>query len=105
MQFALKMPMADLVPPAGASHADLIGTMARALEGAGVSACLTSEHPAPSAEWLRTDPAAHDCLDPLTALAFVAGTTKALKLFTNILVLPYRNPFLTAKAAATLQIL
>jgi probable F420-dependent oxidoreductase len=97
--------MADLVPGAGSSHAELIGTMGKALEKAGVAACLTSEHPAPSAEWLRTDPAAHDCLDPLTALAFVAGGTRRLKLFTNILVLPYRNPFLTAKAAATLQIL
>ena len=105
MDFALKMPLADLVPEAGLSHAELIATMATALEDAGVSACLTSEHPAPSAEWLRTDPAAHDCLDPLTALAFVAGAAKQLKLFTNILVLPYRNPFLTAKAAATLQIL
>jgi probable F420-dependent oxidoreductase len=99
------MPMADLIPGPGSNYAELIGTMAKTLEGAGVSACLTSEHPAPSAEWLRNDPAAHDCLDPLTALAFVAGSTKALKLFTNILVLPYRNPFLTAKAAATLQIL
>lgn len=105
MDFALKMPMADLAPKPGSSHAELIGTMASALEQAGVSACLTSEHPAPSAEWLRSDPAAHDCLDPLTALAFVAGSTQRLKLFTNILVLPYRNPFLTAKAAATLQIL
>jgi probable F420-dependent oxidoreductase len=99
------MPLADLVPEAGSNHAELIGIMGRALENAGVAACLTSEHPAPSAEWLRSDPAAHDCLDPLTALAFVAGSTKRLKLFTNVLVLPYRNPFLTAKAAATLQIL
>ena len=64
-----------------------------------------SEHPAPSARWLREDPAAHDSLDPLTALAFVAGCTRELKVLTNILVLPYRNPFLTAKAAASLQIL
>lgn len=46
-----------------------------------------------------------NCLNPLTALAFVAGRTDRLKVYTNILVLPYRNPFLTAKAAATLQII
>ncbi len=105
MDFALNLPMASLVPGAGSNRARMVGIMARALEGAGLSAGLTSEHPAPSAEWLRTDPAAHDSLDPLTALAFVAGCTERLKVFTNVLVLPYRNPFLAAKAAATLQIL
>lgn len=97
--------MADLVPAGGAGRAQMVATMARALENAGVSAGLTSEHPIPSAEWLHNDPAGHDCLDPLTALAFVAGCTEKLKVFTNILVLPYRNPFLTAKAAATLQVI
>jgi probable F420-dependent oxidoreductase len=105
MDFALKLPMAELVQDPAVDRTRVVGTMAKALEAAGVSAALTSEHPAPSAEWLRNDPAAHDCLDPLTALAFVAGCTDRLKVFTNVLVLPYRNPFLTAKAAATLQII
>jgi len=105
VQFALNMPFAKLAPghPGGAGHC--VRTMARALEQAGLSACLTSEHPAPSAEWLRSDPAAHDCVDPLTALGVVAGCTERLQLFTNVLVLPYRNPFLAAKQAATLQVL
>ncbi|MCB2074021.1 MAG: TIGR03619 family F420-dependent LLM class oxidoreductase [Novosphingobium sp.] len=105
MQFALNIPLAKLVQEVDMPKGELVATMARALEDAGFSACLTSEHPAPSAEWLHNDPAAHDCVDPLTALAFVAGSTSRLKLFTNVLVLPYRNPFLTAKAAATLQIM
>lgn len=105
MDFALNLPMAKLVPDAGTDRAQLVGILAKALEAAGISAGLTSEHPAPSVEWLRSDPAAHDCLDPLTALAFVAGSTEKLKIFTNMLILPYRNPFLTAKAAATLQII
>lgn len=79
--------------------------MSQALETAGFDAGLISEHPAPSSDWLRNDPAAHDCLDPFTALAMAAACTTRLQVFTNILVLPYRNPFLTAKAAATLQIL
>ncbi len=80
-----------------------IGEMARALEAANVDACFLTDHPAPSADWLRAD--GHDALDPFTALAFVAACSSRLKFFTNILVLPYRNPFLTAKAAATLQVL
>ncbi|MCB2061296.1 MAG: TIGR03619 family F420-dependent LLM class oxidoreductase [Novosphingobium sp.] len=105
MQFALNIPLAKLIQEVDMPKGELVSTMARALEDAGLSACLTSEHPAPSAQWLHNDPAAHDCVDPLTALAFVAGSTRKLKLFTNVLVLPYRNPFLTAKAAATLQIM
>lgn len=105
MQFALNIPLAKLVQEIDMPAGELVRTIARALEAAGFSACLTSEHPAPSAEWLRNDPGAHDCVDPLTALAVVAGCTSRLKLFTNVIVLPYRNPFLLAKSAATLQIL
>lgn len=105
MKFALNIPLAKVLPQVPGSKAECVRTMARALEKAGIDACLTSEHPAPSAEWLRTDPAAHDAVDPLTALAFVAGATDRLQVFTNVLVLPFRNPFLTAKAAATLQVM
>ena len=47
----------------------------------------------------------HDALDPLAALAFCAAVTDRLRLIPNILVLPYRNPFLVAKAGATLDAL
>jgi probable F420-dependent oxidoreductase len=105
LQFALNVPFVKVIPQRTLSNLEVVRTLTRALEDAGFSAGLTSEHPAPSAEWLHNDPAAHDCLDPLTALSFVTANSTRLKVFTNILVLPYRNPFLTAKAAATLQIL
>lgn len=102
----MNIPLAGLVPKASeGSRAAAVRTIARALEDAGLSACLTSEHPAPSADWLHNDPGAHDCVDPLTALAFVAGATEQLMVFTNVLILPYRNPFLAAKSAASLQVL
>lgn len=106
MKFALNIPLASLVPraPAG-QRAAIVRTMAKVLEDAGLSACLTSEHPAPSAQWLHNDPGAHDCVDPLTALAFVAGATERLMVFTNVLILPFRNPFLAAKQAASLQVM
>src|SRR5205823_125495 len=47
----------------------------------------------------------HDCLDSFTALSFFAAASKTLKVVTNVIVLPYRNPFITAKAASTLQVL
>lgn len=105
MRFALLIPVAQVQPKGEFQSGEAVRQLAQALERAGVSGCFTSEHPAPSADWLRNDPAAHDALDPLTALAFAAAATTRLNVITNVLVLPYRNPFLTAKAAATLQVL
>ena len=44
-----------------------------------------------------------DAPDPLTALAFAAGRTRKLKLGTSVLVLPGRNPVVTAKEVASLD--
>ncbi len=41
--------------------------------------------------------------DPLIWLAYVASATRSIKLGTAILILPQRNPVVTAKAAATLD--
>jgi probable F420-dependent oxidoreductase len=80
-----------------------IGEMTTTLEQAGLDACYVTDHPAPDAQWLHAH--GHDALDPFTALAFVAAASSTLGVHTNIVVLPYRNPFLTAKAAATLHVL
>jgi alkanesulfonate monooxygenase len=42
-------------------------------------------------------------LDPLTTLSVVAGATDTISLGTSILVLPLRNPVLTAKRAVSLK--
>ena len=47
----------------------------------------------------------HDALDPFAALAFAAAVTERLLLIPNVVVLPYRNPFLVAKSAATVDVL
>ncbi len=44
-------------------------------------------------------------LDPFVALGFAAATTTTLRLIPNIVVLPYRNPFVVAKSGATLDLL
>ncbi len=105
MDFALNMPLTSILPSGTHGSMDAVRAMAKALETAGVSAALTSEHPAPSSYWLHNDPTGHDCLDPFVALSFIAAVTTKLKVFSNIIVLPYRNPFMTAKAAATAQVL
>ena len=44
-------------------------------------------------------------LDPLVALSFLAGVTTSIKLGTFVLVLPHRNPIVTAKMWASLDVL
>ena len=46
-----------------------------------------------------------DLPDPLIWLAFVAAATERIKLGTGILILPQRNPLITAKEVATLDAL
>jgi alkanesulfonate monooxygenase SsuD/methylene tetrahydromethanopterin reductase-like flavin-dependent oxidoreductase (luciferase family) len=62
-----------------------------------------SEHPAPSAKWRRNG--GHNTLDPVAALSFMAAVTARIKLMTNLYVLPYRNPYLTAKALGSLDLI
>jgi probable F420-dependent oxidoreductase len=79
-----------------------IREMAQALERYGADACYITDHPAPTAKWRQGG--GHDALDPFTGLAFVAAATSRMRLHTNLIVLPYRNPFVTAKAVTTLDV-
>ena len=46
-----------------------------------------------------------DYYEPLAALNFLAGCTQKIRLGTHVLILPYRNPVLTAKMLSTLDVL
>ncbi len=46
-----------------------------------------------------------DALEQLALMAFIAGKTERLRLVSSIMVIPYRNPILTAKALATIDVL
>lgn len=75
---------------------------ARACEAAGVGALALTDHPAPSRKWL--DAGGHDTLDPFAGLSFFAACTSTIRLMTYLTVVPYRNPFLLAKAMTTLDV-
>lgn len=77
--------------------------VATACERAGFDGFGLTDHPAPTHRWLTAG--GHDALDPFAALSFVAAVTDRLRLIPNIVVLPYRNPFLVAKAVATVDAL
>lgn len=102
MKFTLAIPLGDITPGQFQSL-EAIREMSVALETAGADACYLTDHPAPDAAWLHAN--GHDALDPFAAFGFVAAATTRLRMHTNIVVMAYRNPFLTAKSAATVQVL
>ena len=103
MKFTMAIPLGDITPGEFQTP-QAVREMSVALETAGIDACYVTDHPAPDADWLRQG-LGHDALDPFSAFAFVAAATATLRMHTNIVVMAYRNPFLTAKSAATLQVL
>ena len=82
---------------------EAIVAMATAAERAGFFAGVVTDHPVPTGRWL--DAGGHHAQDPFVMLSFVGAATKRLQLQTGILVLPYRNPFITARSVATLDLL
>jgi probable F420-dependent oxidoreductase len=102
MKLSLHLPM-DIHQQLEFHNAGALRSIAIAAERAGFGAVNTTDHPAPSDKWRLNG--GHDTFDPFAALAFIAAVTTRLRLHTHILVLPYRNPFITAKCAATVDIL
>ncbi len=103
MKFSLTYPLiAHPYDPAFLEKKNLI-RFAQAADAAGFDAMGFTDHPAPSQEWLASG--GHDALDPFAALAFCAAVTERIRLMPHIVVLPYRNPFVVAKAVATIDVL
>lgn len=91
--------------PEPAEEAELIAprnlaSLAQEIEAVGLDAVGVTDHPFPV---VRAGEPGHHAWDPFTALAWAAAATDRVRLHTNLVVLPYRNPFLLAKAAATLD--
>jgi len=102
VKFTLEYPIESPTATAGFLHPEAIRQVCRQAEASWFSAVALSEHPAPSAKWRLHG--GHDTLDPIAALGFMAGVTSTIKLLTNLYVLPFRNPYLSAKALTSLDL-
>ena len=78
-----------------------LAEVAETAERCGFHGFSLSEHPIPGSGWLHHG--GHQTLDSLVALGYIAAATQRLRLLTYLAVAPYRNPFLLAKAAATID--
>ncbi|MEX2222590.1 MAG: TIGR03619 family F420-dependent LLM class oxidoreductase [Candidatus Rokuibacteriota bacterium] len=50
-------------------------------------------------------PGQGDALEQLSLMAFVAGKSRTLRLISSVMILPHRNPVVTAKMLATIDVL
>jgi probable F420-dependent oxidoreductase len=103
MRFSLQLPTDRVDAIDEFVSAEAVAEMASAAERAGFDAAFVTDHPIPDDRWLASG--GHHTLDPFVALSFAAMATESLRLHTHVVVLAYRNPFLTAKAAASLDVL
>lgn len=81
---------------------EAVAEISRHVERLGFNAGNVTDHPCPTARW--RDAGGHDAQDPFVMLSLVAAATTTLRLQTGILVATYRNPFITARAASTLDL-
>jgi probable F420-dependent oxidoreductase len=103
VRFVVQLPTDHVEAGPELLSAPSIAEMARAAEQAGFDALSVTDHPMPPARWVAAG--GHHSLDPFVALSFAAAATTRIRLLTHVLVLPYRNPFLVAKAASSLDAL
>lgn len=102
MRISVGLPTHHVDDPAQWCSAEAIVEMATALEAAGAWAGFVTDHPAPDVRFMAKG--GHHALDPFVTLTVAAMATSALRLHFNLAILAYRNPFVTAKAVATLDV-
>ena len=101
MKINIPLPFDRTTDPEQFLTMDAVQEVGAALDRAGFHAGLVTDHPCPTGRWLDTG--GHHAQAPFVMLALLAAATKKIRLQTGILVLPYRNPFIVARDAATLD--
>jgi probable F420-dependent oxidoreductase len=102
MKINVTLPFDNIANPEEFLRPEAVAEVGSVLERAGFNGGNVTDHPCPTGRWL--DSGGHHAQDPFVMLSLLAATTKKLRLQTGILVLPYRNPFITARAVATLDV-
>jgi probable F420-dependent oxidoreductase len=108
MQYGSSLPVRGNL----ATH-DSIVAMLRHAEALGFTSATMADHivfPTDVASKYPYDasgnhPSTGDAIEPLSLMAFAAGATSTLRFITSVLILPHRNPVLTAKMIASIDVL
>jgi probable F420-dependent oxidoreductase len=103
MKINATLPFDNVTNPLEFVSPEAMAQIGAVLERSGFNGGNVTDHPCPTGRWL--DAGGHYAQDPFVCLSVLAAVTKTLRLQTGILVLPYRNPFITARAVATLDVI
>ena len=101
MKFSLGYPLAHHPTDDAFTTPEFLAEFARVAEECGYHSVNVTEHPIPGTS--GSAPAATMRSTRSWRLAFAAGGHRADPALTNLTVVPYRNPFLLAKAVASLD--
>lgn len=102
MKINVTLPFDRIEDPEQFLSHEAIVEVSRLAERVGFDAGCVTDHPCPTGRWL--DAGGHHAPDPFVLMSMVASVTRTLRVQTGILVLPYRNPFINARAVATLDV-
>ena len=80
---------------------DALARTTALIEALGYHLVMISDHVAPTPDVVAKYPA--PLYDPFTTLGWLAGATRRVELGTTVIIIPYRNPLLTARMAATVD--
>jgi probable F420-dependent oxidoreductase len=101
MRFVIGLPTDDVHKRDEFGTAEAVTEMARRVEELGYEAIYVTDHPAPTRKYIEGG--GHHALEPTVVLSMAAAVTTRLRLMSNLYVVAYRNPFIAAKAIATLD--
>jgi probable F420-dependent oxidoreductase len=101
MRFILGLPTDEVQRPDEFGTVEAVSEMARTAESLGYEGVFVTDHPIPPEQFLQKG--GHHALEPTVVLAVAAAATTRLRLMTNLYIIGYRNPFLAAKAIASLD--
>lgn len=103
MKISVGLPTSHVDRPDEWCSAEAITEMAAAAEAAGADAVFVTDHPAPDQKFMAKG--GHHALDPFVTLTVASVATTRIRLHFNLAILAYRNPFISAKAIATLDVI
>jgi len=83
------------------TNPDVLRRWALTVEGLGFDLLMVSDHIAVTPDVAEQYPAPF--YEPFTTLSWLAGLTRAIRLGTTVLIVPYRHPLLIARMAANLN--
>ena len=106
MKFGLAgFPLGQLGTTVDSEPHETVTRIARAADSYGFDFICAQDHPIAPRAWAEERGGAAAWFDPFVLLSWAAAVTTRVRLVSDVLVLPYRSPFVVAKFGSTLDVM